>query len=49
PDDTIKILVEGLGRAKIKNTEEFNNFLNLLPLFPVSFFPILKYLSLSLE
>jgi len=26
PDDTIKILVEGLGRAKIKNTEGFNNF-----------------------
>ncbi|MDD5014948.1 MAG: endopeptidase La, partial [Atribacterota bacterium] len=29
PDDTIKILVEGLGRAKIKNTEEFNNFLKV--------------------
>lgn len=27
PDDTIKILVEGLGRAKIKSTEEFKNFL----------------------
>jgi len=26
PDDTIKILVEGLGRAKIKNTEGFTNF-----------------------
>lgn len=29
PDDTIKILVEGLGRAKIKNTEGFNNFLKV--------------------
>ena len=29
PDDTIKILVEGLGRAKIKNTEEFKNFLKV--------------------
>ncbi|GAG79416.1 unnamed protein product, partial [marine sediment metagenome] len=29
PDDTIKILVEGLGRAKIKNTEEFNDFLKV--------------------
>ena len=29
PDDTIKILVEGIGRAKIKNTEEFNNFLKV--------------------
>jgi len=29
PDDTIKILVEGLGRAKIKNTEEFTNFLKV--------------------
>ncbi len=29
PDDTIKILVEGLGRAKIKNTEEYNNFLKV--------------------
>ncbi len=29
PDDTIKILVEGLGRAKIKSTEEFNNFLKV--------------------
>lgn len=26
PDDTIKILVEGLGRAKIKSIEEFKNF-----------------------
>jgi ATP-dependent Lon protease len=26
PDDTIKILVEGLGRAKIKSIEEFSNF-----------------------
>lgn len=29
PDDTIKILVEGLGRAKIKNTEGFDNFLKV--------------------
>jgi len=29
PDDTIKILVEGLGRAKIKNSEGFNNFLKV--------------------
>ena len=29
PDDTIKILVEGLGRAKIKNTEGFNDFLKV--------------------
>ncbi|HZK12095.1 MAG TPA: endopeptidase La [Atribacterota bacterium] len=29
PDDTIKILVEGLGRAKIKNTEEYSNFLKV--------------------
>jgi ATP-dependent Lon protease len=29
PDDSIKILVEGLGRAKIKNTEEFKNFLKV--------------------
>ncbi|MCJ7657372.1 MAG: endopeptidase La [Candidatus Atribacteria bacterium] len=29
PDDTIKILVEGLGRAKIKNTEGLNNFLQV--------------------
>lgn len=29
PDDTIKILVEGLGRAKIKSTEEFKNFLKV--------------------
>ena len=29
PDDTLKILVEGLGRAKIKNTEEFKNFLKV--------------------
>ncbi|MBA7615919.1 Lon protease 1 [subsurface metagenome] len=29
PDDTIKILVEGLGRAKIKNTADFNNFLKV--------------------
>jgi ATP-dependent Lon protease len=29
PDDTIKILVEGLGRAKIKNTEGLNNFLKV--------------------
>jgi len=26
PDDTIKILVEGIGRAKIKNAEDFNTF-----------------------
>ncbi|HER23854.1 MAG TPA: endopeptidase La [Candidatus Atribacteria bacterium] len=26
PDDTIKILVEGLSRAKIKNTKRFNNY-----------------------
>jgi ATP-dependent Lon protease len=29
PDDTLKILVEGLGRAKIKNTEKFKNFLKV--------------------
>ncbi len=29
PDDTIKILVEGLDRAKIKNTEGFDNFLKV--------------------
>lgn len=29
PDDTTKILVEGLGRAKIKNTEEFKDFLKV--------------------
>jgi len=29
PDDTIKILVEGIGRAKIKNAEGFNNFLKV--------------------
>jgi len=29
PDNTIKILVEGLGRAKIKNTVEYNNFLKV--------------------
>jgi len=29
PDDTIKILVEGLGRAKIKNTEGIDNFLKV--------------------
>lgn len=29
PDDTIKILVEGLGRAKINSTEEFKNFLKV--------------------
>jgi ATP-dependent Lon protease len=29
PDDTIKILVEGLGRAKIKSIEEFSNFLKV--------------------
>ena len=29
PDDTIKILVEGIGRAKIKNTEEYNNYLKV--------------------
>ena len=29
PDDTIKILVEGLGRAKIKNAEESNNYLKV--------------------
>src|SRR5665648_414332 len=29
PDDTIKILVEGIGRAKIKNAEAYNNFLKV--------------------
>jgi len=29
PDNTIKILVEGLGRAKIKNTEEYDNYLKV--------------------
>ena len=29
PDDTIKILVEGLSRAQIKSTEKFNNFLKV--------------------
>ncbi|MEA2022476.1 MAG: LON peptidase substrate-binding domain-containing protein, partial [Candidatus Caldatribacteriota bacterium] len=29
PDDTIKILVEGIGRAKIKNAEGSNNFLKV--------------------
>jgi len=29
PDNTIKILVEGLGRAKIKNKVEYNNFLKV--------------------
>lgn len=29
PDDTTKVLVEGLGRAKIKNTEEFKDFLKV--------------------
>jgi len=29
PDDTIKILVEGLGRARIKNAEVSNNFLKV--------------------
>jgi len=29
PDDTIKILVEGLGRARIKNAEGSNNFLKV--------------------
>ncbi len=29
PDDTIKILAEGLGRAKIINTMEINNFLKV--------------------
>jgi len=29
PDDTIKILVEGISRAKIKNTEGSNNFLKV--------------------
>ena len=29
PDDTIKILVEGLSRAQIKSTEIFNNFLKV--------------------
>lgn len=29
PDDTLKILVEGLGRAKIKSTEKFKNFLKV--------------------
>ena len=29
PDNTTKILVEGLGRAKIKNTEEFKDFLKV--------------------
>lgn len=29
PDDTIKILAEGLGRAKIINTVEINNFLKV--------------------
>lgn len=29
PDDTTKVLVEGLGRAKIKNTEDFKDFLKV--------------------
>ena len=29
PDDTIKILVEGISRAKIKKVEGFNNFLKV--------------------
>ncbi|GAI86521.1 unnamed protein product [marine sediment metagenome] len=29
PDETIKILVEGLGRAKIKNAEESNKYLKV--------------------
>lgn len=29
PDESIKILVEGIGRAKIKNAEGFNNFLKV--------------------
>jgi ATP-dependent Lon protease len=29
PDDAIKILVEGVGRAKIKNAEGYNNFLKV--------------------